>query len=50
MFRDQQGDGSLDRSDPMGDALGLESGARALALAFRRRRIDARRRRAGHFE
>jgi hypothetical protein len=50
MFCDQQGGGVVDRSDPMRDALGLGAGARPLALAFHRRRIDARRRRVAWFE
>jgi hypothetical protein len=50
MFSDQQGGGSVDRSDPMRDALGLQTGARAPVLAFRRLRIDACRRRVAWFE
>jgi hypothetical protein len=50
MFCDQQGDDSVDRSDPMRDALGLETGARTPVLAFRRLRIDARRRRLAWLE
>jgi hypothetical protein len=46
----QQSGGSVDRSDPMGDALGLGTGARALVLTIRRLPIDARWRRVAWLE